>query len=106
MSTLIRNPTILTESINTFQISSKTVEPIPQSNDHQYYILDEPQSSDMVHDTTLTTQGLHLDGQKMYAGACSNDIIPTTEALEFFTLTFVDVDSPSIMCLKTCIHTH
>ena len=45
----------------------------------------EPKSSDLVHDTLLTTQEPHLVGQEMHAGAYSNDTNKNMEDSPVFT---------------------
>ena len=63
----------------------------------------EPISSDLVHDTLLTTQDPHLVGQGMHAGAYPNDTNTNTEASPVLTgdsvqnspISFMELEVPS-----------
>ncbi|KAK1365721.1 hypothetical protein POM88_041282 [Heracleum sosnowskyi] len=80
------NPTSLSDS--SIKISS---EQESHSNDNlafdqsQFSPVIEPISSDMVHDTMLTTQDPHLVGQGMHAGAYPNDTNKNMEDSPVFT---------------------
>ncbi|KAK1379297.1 hypothetical protein POM88_026041 [Heracleum sosnowskyi] len=80
------NPTSLSDS--SIKISS---EQESHSNDNlafdqsQFSPVIEPISSDMVHDTMLTTQEPHLVGQGMHAGAYPNDTNTNMEDSPVFT---------------------
>ncbi|KAK1356458.1 hypothetical protein POM88_049714 [Heracleum sosnowskyi] len=80
------NPTSLSDSF--IKISS---EQESHSNDNlafdqsQFSPVLEPISSDMVHDTMLTTQEPHLVGQGMHAGAYPNDTNTNMEDSLVFT---------------------
>ncbi|KAK1404414.1 hypothetical protein POM88_004019 [Heracleum sosnowskyi] len=80
------NPTSLSDS--SIKISS---EQESHSNDNlafdqsQFSHVIEPFSSDMVHDTVLTTQEPHLVGQGMHAGAYPNDTNTNMEDSPVFT---------------------
>ncbi|MGI4673491.1 hypothetical protein ACR2XN_28910, partial [Klebsiella pneumoniae] len=83
------------QTLSTPQTLKISLEPVIQETeshgiDHQESILDEPISSDIVHDTVLTTQNPHLDGEGMQAGASPNDTIPTTRVPEVFTSPLVE----------------
>ena len=75
--------TSLIEPLNTTNISSSKdshLGDIPTFDQSQYTLVVEPTSSDLVHDTLLTTQEPHLVGQGMHARAYPNDTNKNTEA--------------------------
>ncbi|KAK1372237.1 hypothetical protein POM88_028430 [Heracleum sosnowskyi] len=81
------NPTSLSESHNA-DISSlhgSHSHDNPVFDHSKFESMNEPISSDMVHDTVLTTQDIHSVGQEMHVGEYFNDTNKNRKASPVFT---------------------
>ena len=81
------------------QISLETEDHISGSQEleHQTSLFDVPKSSDIVLDTVITTQDLHLDVEGMHVGAYPDDNITNLRVPEVFTLALETISSISIV---------
>ena len=68
-----------------------------QDFEHQASILDVPISSDIVHDTVLTTQDLYPDVEGLHVGADPDDNTTNLRVLEVLTSALETTTSKSII---------